>query len=75
MEGATDSDIPSQSAEKTSRRGDLHSAFVSVKDVVKGHAQWWRSDAREKIDTQTRKDPGASFIAGGMGVGIICAGC
>ena len=47
------------------RLGDLHVAFVMDKDVATGHAQWWRSHMKEKVDTQTRKDPGASFVMHG----------
>ena len=47
--------------------GDLRLAFATDEDVVKGHAQWWRSDTKEKIDTQNRKDLGASFAMGGGG--------
>ena len=42
--------------------GDLHLAFLADKEVVKENAQWRHSGAKDKIDTQTRKDPGASFI-------------
>ena len=53
--------------EKQFRLGDLHPAFVKDKDADKGHAQWWRSDMKDKIDTETRKDSGASpaMVGGG----------
>ena len=53
--------------EKQFRLGDLHPAFVKDKDADKGHAQWWRSDTKGKIDTETRKDSGASpaMVGGG----------
>ena len=34
---------------------------------MKGHAQWWHSELKEKIDTQTRKDPGMPPAMGGGG--------
>ena len=34
---------------------------------MKQHAQWWRSDMKDKICTQTRKDSGASFLTDGWG--------
>ena len=71
-EGAIDSDIPNQSAEKKSRLGDLHLAFVTDKHVVKGHAKWWRSDMKDKVDTQARKDLGAPFGMDG-GVPVLSA--
>ena len=37
------------------------------KEVVKEHAQWWQPVLNEKIDTQTRKDPGESFFLDGAG--------
>ena len=61
------SNVPNQSAEKKSLLGDRHLAFVSDKDVAKGHSQWWRSDITEKIGTQTREDPGASSVMDGAG--------
>ena len=56
------SDIPTQSADKNSRLGDNHLAFVMDKDVPKERAQWSRPDMKDKIVTQTRKDPAASFV-------------
>ena len=46
---------------RRSSLGELHL------DVAKEHAQWWHPDMTEKIDTQTRKNPGASFIMNGAG--------
>ena len=40
-------------------------AFVAVEVVAKEHAQWRHSDMKEKSDTQTREDPGASFVIDG----------
>ena len=60
-----DSDIPTQSADRQSRLGDLHLAFAMDKGVAKEHAQWRRSDMKDKIVTQTRKDPGISSVMGG----------
>ena len=37
------------------------------KDVVKGHAQWRQPELKEKIDTQTRRAPGAPVFVGGGG--------
>ena len=62
-----DSDISAQSVDKKCRAGDLHVVFVANKKVVKKHAQWRRSDMGEKMEMQTRKDPGASFVMGGGG--------
>ena len=69
-----DSDTPKQLADKKYRAGDLHPAFVADKEVVKGHAEWRHSDMEEKIDSQTRKVPGARFF-GRRGAGIFCVGC
>ena len=63
--GVLSSDIHNQPVEKTCRLGDLHLALTKDKDVAKEHSQRWRSDMEEKIDTQTRKDPGASFAMDG----------
>ena len=46
-----DSDASAQSVGKACRSGDLHSAFVAEEEVADGHAHWWRSDMKEKIDT------------------------
>ena len=62
-----DLDVSSQSVVKKCRMGDLLLSSVADKDVVKGHAQWWRSDMKEKVDAQTRKDPGTSFARDGGG--------
>ena len=40
-------------------------AVVSDKDAVKEQAQWRRSDLKERIDAQTREDPGASYVMDG----------
>ena len=72
VEWVMDSDIPTQSVDTKCRVGDLHLAFFADKEVVKEHAQRWRSDMREKIDAQTRKDPGVSFVMGG-GVPVLSA--
>ena len=67
MKGAAGSDIPIQSVDKKGRLGDLHLAFVTDEEVVKEHAQWWRSDMKGKIDTHTRMDPDASVVLGSGG--------
>ena len=67
VEGAAGSDIPAQSADKKCPVGDLHFAFVADKEVAKEHARRRRSDMRGKIDSQTRKGPGASYIVDGEG--------
>ena len=64
-EGAMDSHVPGQSADTKCRLGDLHPAFAMEKEEMTGHAQWRRSDMRDKIDAQTRKDPGALFAMDG----------
>ena len=46
-----DSDTPTQSADKKSRLGELHLAVMTNKEVVEEHAQWSRSEMKEKIDT------------------------
>ena len=61
-EGLMYSDAPSPSVEKKCRLGDLLLAFASDKGVLKGPAKWWRSDMKERIDSQTRKYPGASSV-------------
>ena len=61
-EGVVASDVPTQSASKRSRLGDLHLASVIDEEVAKERAQQWRSDMEEKIDTETREGPGASFV-------------
>ena len=67
VEKVADSDIPTQAIDKKSRLGDAHLAFVMDKQVAKEHAQWLQPEMTEKIDTQTRKNPGATFVAGGGG--------
>ena len=62
-----DSDTPTQSADKKGRVGDLRLAFVTDKEVVKGHACWRRWHMKEKIRAQTRMGAGASFALGGGG--------
>ena len=61
-------DIPTQSEDKKGRLGDPHVALATEKEVAKEHAQWRQSDMKNKIDTQTRMEPGASFVldAGGL---------
>ena len=59
--------LPTQSVAKKGRFGDRHLAFVTDKEAAKAHAQRWRPDMKEKIDTQTRMDPGASLVLGGGG--------
>ena len=63
----TDSDVPSLSAAEECRLGDLKLAFVMDKDVANEHAPRRRSDMREQIGAQTRKDPGASVVTDGGG--------
>ena len=53
--------------EKKSRLRDLHLASVMDKEVLKEHAQWWQPAMREKIDTETRMDPGAPLMVDGGG--------
>ena len=65
--GVIDSAIPTLSVAEKCVVGDLHLAFFVDKEVVKGHAQWWRSEMKEKIDTQTRKGSGAPFLLGDGG--------
>ena len=62
VEGATDSDIPTESSGRACRAGDLHLGFVAGREVVGGAAQWWHSGKKEKIDTQSRKDPAGPFV-------------
>ena len=66
-EGAMDSDIPTQQIDKMSRLGELQLALVMDKEVVKEHAQWSQPEMKEKIGTQTRMDPDASFMVDGGG--------
>ena len=66
VEGVVDSDIPTQSLGKKRRVGDLHLALVAAWEVVKEHAKWWHFEMGEKIDAQSKKDPGApSGVDGG----------
>ena len=67
VEGVMGSGIPTQSANRKSRSGDLRLAIVTGKEVAKGHAQCRRTEMKDKIDTQTRMDPGASFFLDGGG--------
>ena len=53
-EGAMASDVPSQSVDKKCRLGDHRLAFLMDKELVKEHAQRWRSDMKDKIGAQTR---------------------
>ena len=56
------SDVHIQSAGEKYKLGDLHLAFVMDKVVAKERAHWWRPDMKDKRNTDTRKDPGASFV-------------
>ena len=67
VEGAMDSDIPTQSLSKEGRLGDLHRTFVTDKDGVTERAQGWRSDMQDKIGTRARVDPWASYVLDGGG--------
>ena len=62
-----DSDISSRSVDKKIRLGDLRLASVTDTGAAREHAQSWRSDIEDKVDTQTRMDPGASFGLDGGG--------
>ena len=55
--------------------GDPHLAFAAGKDVVKKHAQWRHFEMKEKVDSQSRKDPGAPFVIGGGGSALPAFGC
>ena len=57
VEGATDSRIPAQSSGKRRRMRAPYVVFMKEKKVAKGHAQWWRSDLKRKIDTESRDCP------------------
>ena len=61
------SDTPTQSVEKKSRLGELHLALVMDKEVAEDHAQEWRPETKEKIDTQARMDPAAPSMEDGGG--------
>ena len=61
------SGILTQSADTKNRSGSPHVAFVTDQEVVKEHAQWRRSDTKEKIETKTRMDPAASSVLDGGG--------
>ena len=67
LEGVTDSDIPTQFLGAECRAGDILSAFVADKEVAEAHVQWRDSDLKERIDAQTRKDPGVPFVMDGGG--------
>ena len=67
-EGMMHSDMPTQSADKRCLTGELRLACVADKEVIKGRAQWWRLDMREKVDTHTCQDPGASSVMDGGGL-------
>ena len=67
VEGVMGSDAPRQSVNKKSRLSDLRPASVSVKEVAKEHAQWWRSDVKGEINSHTRMGPGAPFVLDGEG--------
>ena len=69
-EGAMDSDAPTQSIDKKSRMGDLHLAFASDAEVVKGRAQWRNPEMQGGIDTHTRRDPGAPLLVDGAGAAL-----
>ena len=57
--GVKDSDTHTQSLGKKYRVGDLNLASVAGKEGVEEDAQWWHCEVKEKIDTQSRKDPSA----------------
>ena len=63
-----DSDIPTQSADKTCRVGDAHLALVSDKGVLNEQVQWRHPEINGKIVMQTRQDPGASPTLDGGGL-------
>ena len=65
--GAMDSDSPAQSLGKECRAGDLHSAFVSDKEVMRGHVQWRHLELEENIETQARRDPVVPLVMNGGG--------
>ena len=67
MQRVVDSDAPGQSVDKKCRLGDPHLAVAREREVAKEHADWWRSDMKGKICTQTRKDPAASSALDGRG--------
>ena len=67
VEGAKNSDISPQSLGTECRVGDLHLPLVADKEVVKEHAQWWRFERKEKLDTDSGNDPGVSCVLGGGG--------
>ena len=61
-ERVMDMDIPTHSLGRKCRLGDLHLALGADKDGVKEHAKLRRPEMEEKIDTQSRKDPGAPSV-------------
>ena len=67
VEGVMGSDTPTQSIEKRSWLVGRRLAFVMDKKVVTGHAQWWQPGMEDKIDSQTRMDPGAPSMMDGGG--------
>ena len=62
-----DSDIPSQSSGEKCRVGGLYWACAAEKDVVQENTQGWHFDAKEKVDTQSRKDPSVPLVIDGGG--------
>ena len=74
-EGAIDSDNPTQPLGKKCRVGYPHVAFLADKEVVRGRAQWWHFEMREKVDTQPRQNCSApSVINRGGSVLSACFG-
>ena len=61
--GAMDSNTPTQSIDKKSRLEDPHVACAMEKEVAREREKVMK----DKIDTQTRMDPGASLTADGGG--------
>ena len=78
VEGVMDSDIPTRSVDKKSRLGRRHLPFVMDKEVTKEYAQWWRSDAQEKVYIQRRRSdsdgPRGVVCVGQWGASVICVG-
>ena len=67
VEGAMDSDVPTQSIDRESRLGDIRPACVMEGEVVKARAQWWRRAMKKKSDTLTRMDPRAPWAVNSGG--------
>ena len=56
VEGVADSDISDQATGAKCRLAYLCFALAADKDVVKGRAQWWHTETKGEIGTQTRRD-------------------